>query len=251
MAALLEELSLNAWPALRVMHYDGWVLRFSEGFTRRANSVNIVGPSSVDLETKIALCEQVYQDAGLRPVFKMWSGAECAQIDRLLVERGYAIEAPTEVRTRTLACSDSTADLDYRLEPEPSDAWLTAAVEFAAIHPDRRRVLEQIVGRIVPAHCFASLYVDGRPASVAIAVAERGWVGLFDVATAPEQRRRGYAGNLCLKLIDWGRQHGAAMSYLQVVENNFGATSLYEGLGFQHCYRYWYRANPPIPQQPP
>ena len=34
MIRLIEELSLNAWPALQTVLYDGWVLRFADGYTR-------------------------------------------------------------------------------------------------------------------------------------------------------------------------------------------------------------------------
>ena len=36
----LEELSLNALPSLENIFLDGWVVRFANGYTKRANSVN-------------------------------------------------------------------------------------------------------------------------------------------------------------------------------------------------------------------
>jgi len=38
---LYEELSANAHPALKTIIYDGWILRFSDGYTNRSNSVEI------------------------------------------------------------------------------------------------------------------------------------------------------------------------------------------------------------------
>jgi hypothetical protein len=36
----LEELALTTWPALQQWLYDGCVVRFAGGHTKRANSVN-------------------------------------------------------------------------------------------------------------------------------------------------------------------------------------------------------------------
>ena len=36
----LEEVAMNAWPALQQMLFDGWIVRFAQGYTKRANSVH-------------------------------------------------------------------------------------------------------------------------------------------------------------------------------------------------------------------
>src|SRR3954466_12000144 len=84
----IEEFTLNAWPALRQVLLDGWVLRFADGYTGRSNSVNPIYPGTVDAGEKVRLCEQFYWQAGLPAVFKLTpdSGAD---LERLLVDRGY------------------------------------------------------------------------------------------------------------------------------------------------------------------
>ena len=50
----IEEAGLNAWPAHQQTLYDGWVLRFADGYTKRANSANSVYRSTLALAGKIA-----------------------------------------------------------------------------------------------------------------------------------------------------------------------------------------------------
>ena len=45
----IEELSMNAFPALSTVLVNGWILRFSDGYARRANSVNLIYDCSIDL----------------------------------------------------------------------------------------------------------------------------------------------------------------------------------------------------------
>ena len=44
----LEEVAMNAWPALQQMLFDGWILRFAQGYTKRANSVHPLFESHLD-----------------------------------------------------------------------------------------------------------------------------------------------------------------------------------------------------------
>ena len=53
----IEERSLNAHPAIETQFYDGWVLRFAGGYTKRANSVNPLYVGALPLDEKIAFCE--------------------------------------------------------------------------------------------------------------------------------------------------------------------------------------------------
>ncbi len=67
----LEELSMNAWPALKTHLYDGWVLRFANGYTKRANSVHPIYSSTLPVGEKITFCEGLYGREGLPTVFKL------------------------------------------------------------------------------------------------------------------------------------------------------------------------------------
>ncbi len=38
--SLIEEISMNAYPALKTVVYDEWILRFANEHTNRTNSIN-------------------------------------------------------------------------------------------------------------------------------------------------------------------------------------------------------------------
>lgn len=242
MEVILEELSLNAWPAIRQVHFDNWVLRFSGGHTRRANSVNFLGPSSIPLAAKVGFCEEVYSRMGSATVFKFSGKPDTDHIDAFLADAGYRAEGNAAVMTRDLAQLPTVPDAEFRVESELSNDWFELAVEFTAVERSRRGHLERILSSIVPTHAFASVLSNGRPAAIALGVVERGWIGFFDIVTAPEFRRMGFATGLMANLMRWGADHGARHGYLQVVKENEAAMRLYEGLGFERSYEYWYRA---------
>ena len=77
---------------------------------------------------------------------------------------------------------------------------------------------------------------DGQPAGVVMAN-QRGksagwWIGT--VSTAPNFRRRGIARQLVEHLLDYFRQRGGEMAYLDVIAGNLPAYTLYESLGFEN-----------------
>ena len=88
------------------------------------------------------------------------------------------------------------------------------------------------------------LMLDNEVVSCGLAVADGDYLGLFDIVTIVEQRRRGYGLELTSSLLAWGQAVNTRYAYLQVMAKNDPALSLYGKLGFQEIYDYWYRIAP-------
>jgi hypothetical protein len=121
----LEELALTTWPALQQWLYDGWVVRFTDRHTRRANSVNPLYPSHQEPAAKIAQCEQWYAARNLPAVFRLNRHTAPSAIDRLLDARGYRLVDPSLTLHRRLDMATLPRDLLGTLANEPLSDWLT------------------------------------------------------------------------------------------------------------------------------
>jgi N-acetylglutamate synthase len=241
----IEELSLNAWPALHTLLDDGWVLRLAAGYTRRANSVNPLYPGRRDAADKIAAAEALYHSQRQRVVFKMTPEVHPVDLDALLAERGYGAEATTSVQTLDVGlglASPPTAPA-LLLEGEHSAEWLAAYARMNVLDAARQAILQRILAQIIPARRFASLSQDGQIVACGLGVLQAGMLGLYDIVTDPRFRRQGHARHLLQGLLSWGQQAGAQRAYLQVMLNNAPALALYAQLGFREAYQYWYRVS--------
>lgn len=237
----LEEITLNAWPSLQTIYYDGWALRFASGYTRRANSVNPLYPSSLDTHAKIRHCETLYTERGLNTVFKLTPQVCPADLDATLDSLGYEQDAPTSVQTMPLDTLKPPAGTAARLSPQYSDAWLDAFCRMNAVPEQHHATMPRLLDHIAPRTAYAMLLDGETVAAVGLAVADGGYAGLFDIVVAPELRGRGFGQALVQHLLHWGQAAGAHTGYLQVMLNNAPALRLYERVGFHEVYRYWYR----------
>ncbi|MFT3895898.1 MAG: GNAT family N-acetyltransferase [Anaerolineales bacterium] len=241
MITTIEELSLNAWAALQTMLYDGWVIRFANGYTKRANSVNPIYPSSMGLDEKLQFCESLYRKKGLPVVFKLTPDIYPRDLDKRLEERGYRKDSPTSVQTADIEFLHLQATSEIKIQESLPDEWLDSFRAMSAVSGQHRETLRKILTNIIPRHCFVSLTSGNKIVACGVGVLQSGYIGLFDIVTDPDFRRHGYGQQVVQSILMWGKENGAAMAYLQVMLNNPPALRLYEKLGFLEQYQYWYR----------
>lgn len=241
----IEEITLNTWPAEQSVLLNGWVLRTAAGYTKRANSVNpLYGEESslADLTNQIKLAERYYKDAGLKPVFKITPYIQPANLDAVLAERGYTVVEPSSVRLVELE-ELATPDLRYEIQVQESltEEWLNAFTKLSALSIDNRSTLIRMLSASLLQQGYILLFNNGVPTACGLGIIQNGYIGLFDIITASDQRRQGMAEQLLLALLHWGKMQGATTAFLQVVQANTGASALYDKLGFKEIYQYWYR----------
>ena len=236
---LVEELSLNAHPALNTMFYDGWILRFADGYTNRANSVNMLYPSQLPLADKIDFCESAYSKQNLPTVFKVTPIS--ANVDNILAERGYAVVTPTNLMTMNIPEPFST-DFNFSIVSEGINGdWQDNYFRLNQTNIKKIPVAKQIQGKINNRALTATLSDENEVVACGLCVIEQSYAGLYDIVVSPQFRRKGYGQDICSALIYRGINCGAKKAYLQVVADNVGAIELYKKLGFTDLYQYWYR----------
>jgi GNAT superfamily N-acetyltransferase len=236
----IEEAGLNSWPALQQLLFDGWIIRFARGYTKRANSVTPLYPSLLSAEEKISHCEHFYEEKHLPVIFRLPSfSAESQDLDQLLAQRGYRSLDRTLVLCNKL--DSITMANNPALHTLSLATWFPLYCQFSTRYIELQDLHRDLLERIPPPLMYAAIYQQGVPVACGLGVLEHEAFGIFDIVTDPEQRRKGYGTQLVAGMLAWGKQHGAQYAYLQVMDTNEAALQMYANLGFQESYHYWYR----------
>ncbi len=242
----IEEACLNAWPALRTVHYDGWILRFADGETRRSNSVNIVHDGVVDLQTKIDVCEAVFRVQAAPPCFRIRSTDDPA-LDAALAGRGYGVAGETctlLMPSIRAAIGSAALAADVTFAETPDADWCAAHARFVGTPLDAALLRRRLLGLIAVPTIFAACRdAAGAIVSLAYGAAHDGMLCLQWVATDPGLRARGLSRATLRALLARAARLGLAdAAVLQVEAANAPALRLYRGLGFAaEVNRYHYR----------
>ncbi|HEX5616641.1 MAG TPA: GNAT family N-acetyltransferase [Acidimicrobiia bacterium] len=253
---LLDELAANATIAGPVRMLDGWVLRYAPAVPFRRSNCALAtgGPSALTTKELGARCDELeafYDHFGAPARVQVTPIGRPTGLDPALAARGYRTEAPVDVLVADVRVVLTNAEAVGRLdEPEPraevADAlptpWLADFSRAAdPIAATRAEAWARLVHDLPLESVTAAAHRGDAVAGLGLGVFERGWLGVFGMATAPAHRRHGVASAVVRALAGAAAARGIRRAYLQVEQDNAGARALYEVLGFRHAYSYHYR----------
>lgn len=228
----LAEMAARAWPAAETERLGGWTLRAAGGFTRRANSVLVLGDPGLALERALDRVAAWYAERGLPVRLQVPDDTpQAAALDAL----GWIREGDTLVRTAPLAPLLSAGG--GRDTPEPALTRTPDAAWLAAYH--RTGELADAALKVVcggPSVWFATM-----PGAIGRAVVDGRWAQFGAVEVVPERRRQGLATAVMGALARRAYAEGATAAYLQVEADNAAARAMYEAMGFADHHAYHYR----------
>lgn len=246
LASRVEDAGLNASAPAEQRWLDGWLLRLSPGKAKRARCINALAPGRLALAERLKAAQAVYREAVLPLVVRITPFSQPPTLDDELAALGWRRFDDTRVMLR--ADYRVNAALADRVRPEPVDAGTYADIVGAlrGSPPAQRQAhAARLRASSVP-YRGVVLRQDGQVMACGQTAREGELVGLYDVFTSPELRRRGHASALCAWLLRDAADTGARHAYLQVEADNHAARTVYTKLGFADAYRYHYR-EPPAP----
>lgn len=236
-----QELSSNAWPAKRCIFLHGWVLRISEGVTKRANSVLPLQYTGHNVVEDVKTVEKIYKKHRLPVIFQLPDYYDPENLKEVLLSLQYIPCDETLVMAAHIKNVQSgiTNEYTYRIEDTGSDTWFCALAAFSDYNDTGLSGRKAITERIPFLKAFLYAEKGSTITGVGLGVLEREYLGMYSLVTHPEYRRKGIGQSMVNTMIHWAQSHGATTVYLQVQGDNT-AVSFYKEMGFKELYRYRY-----------
>ena len=237
---ILEKKAAKGWAANETIEYDGWEMRFGNGYTGRANSVSVYEDSSKRMEDKVVYCENMYSSKGLPCEFKVTD--EDKELSQFLINRGYKVVTPSDVMILEIDEPEDKEEIykDVVFSDEPSE-WFDPYFAFEGFTDEKKiEAYKQFHENTKVEKLYVTVLKDGKPVAVASCAIEGEYSLLHNVIVDPAYRGLGLGRKLCLAAIYKSKELGAKYSYLQVIKDNSVAISLYNKLGYKKIYEYCY-----------
>ncbi|WP_191602967.1 GNAT family N-acetyltransferase [Marinomonas algicola] len=234
----IETAGFKSWPALEERKSNAVVLRFSNGYTKRANSVSVLSEQTGDLSMLVKRYEAFFEGKGLPCIFRLPSFTNNQALDAYLGCQGYQLIDRSLVLYKSL---EGTTFNDSNIVEKRRDEWMLSYCQINGLDIAKQATHLDILNRIKDRVIMAVLMEGEEEIACGLGVISHGYFGLFDFVTKPSVRKMGYGTTLLNGMLYWAVENGAKNAYLQVVSENQAALNLYQKLGYKPCYEYWYR----------
>jgi ribosomal protein S18 acetylase RimI-like enzyme len=245
----LQEILMNSWPAHHYYFLNGWILRFTNGVTARANSVfplNYTGDSST-IDKDIKSVEKAYQAHNLQPIFTISDFFEPTNLDTKLLEHGYrqlgCITYTMITSVQNLKNESINKDFTYDLRAQRVKEFSNFLASHSKRDQEAQNVLDALANRIiVPQKCFLMAKYENKTVGTLMGIlVPYGFLYIADMLVDPDFRRRTIATSMFFTIIkEWGIANGVNKIWLQVESENNEAVNLYAKLGLRRAYSYYY-----------
>lgn len=242
----LEELSDLTWPANTSIAFGKWILRISDGYTMRANSVLPTGAPpygeppygelKADLEKSVAEIIQIYKEHSLTPTFTIPLPIY-EKLDNYLSQNGWNVKVNAHYLVNDISpdlalepAEKALEKFDLIIENFPSTDWLSLQSDFPLAH-----IMQKYPANYALIKSQAKVIAVGRIATL------NSWSIATRVFVDPVFRGQGIGLKIMRALMSAAARDGATKISLQVDVENSAALALYKSMGFRPHHSYLYR----------
>ncbi len=217
-----------------------FLVGIDSGTLGRARSA---APLRHDLPPDAAVLDEIdalYRARGYPPIYRVADVPGMAALQDVLRSRGFAPDTATLVKVGDVSAMAGLTAARTHTADQPDSIWsgVFLGEGFDPVDGAHRiRNLSRAEGSV-----FASVRETGRALAVGAGGFGHGWLSIHGMRTDPNARGRGHAGAILATLADAATTRGLSRAFLQVLEANETARSLYRRAGFVKAWRYEYWA---------
>ncbi len=236
----LEAAAFRAWPATSVQHDGTWSVRLTASHpSRRLNSVNPLDPNDHhDIPARVERVGKKFRDYGRELTFRQ-SPLAPADLSAYLADLGFQRLGHSLVLSAPISVLATENAFD-QIPLKDIGRYVDASILIHEHDPQMKPGLSEVISAIKPTAGMFVLEDDGGPVSSVICVQDGSLAGILDMGTRMEQKRQGKGRRLLAAALKWARARGADTAWLQVESDNVAACKMYESLGFDVAYSYFY-----------
>jgi ribosomal protein S18 acetylase RimI-like enzyme len=243
-----QEYLMNSWPAKHYYFINGWILRFNEGVTSRANSVFPIQYTGTQktIDNDIKLVEEAYIAHNLEPVFTIPDIHEPKNLEEKLLIRDYKPYDHTTalgVKIEDIQTKKINKEFKYHIFNSRIKEISDFLAKFSKWNEKEQNTIQEINQRIIiPKKCYVLAKNNNETIGTLLAVlVPQRYLYIGDVFVHPDYRRQSIATSMLIKLIDeWAVVNEVKYIWLQVERNNINALTLYRKFGMRKVYDYYY-----------